>query len=158
MNERITARVVLLNTQNKILLLKMNSLDGVFWLTPGGQMEENETPLEAAKRELFEETGIKSAEFVTPHSWYCEDLRTMNGVPTLFKEHIFLAYAQEEKVEVLSNPDEFERKIVLGFAWWDVVEFRQKGETLFPKVLLDHLDPVLYQNYRPYETEIISPS
>src|SRR4051812_40919963 len=27
------------------------------WLPPGGELAEGETPLEAAKRELFEETG-----------------------------------------------------------------------------------------------------
>lgn len=32
-----------------------------FWATPGGGLEGNETFKEAAKRELFEETGISSA-------------------------------------------------------------------------------------------------
>lgn len=32
------------------------------WETQGGHIEEGETPLEAAKRELFEESGISDAE------------------------------------------------------------------------------------------------
>ena len=30
-----------------------------FWCTPGGALHDSETPTEAAKRELFEETGLR---------------------------------------------------------------------------------------------------
>ncbi len=39
----------------KILLLNHKKLD--MWLQPGGHIEEGETPTEAAKREVLEETG-----------------------------------------------------------------------------------------------------
>ena len=39
----------------KILLSRHN--ERLTWETQGGHIEENETPLEAAKRELFEESG-----------------------------------------------------------------------------------------------------
>jgi 8-oxo-dGTP pyrophosphatase MutT (NUDIX family) len=159
MKERITARVVLLNSENKMLLLKIrseNSSTGVCWLTPGGRMEDGETFLETARRELFEETGITSAEFVTPHSWYSEDVLTIQGIQTFFKEHIFLAYTQEEEVGTLANPDEDERNDVLGFQWWDIEAFRAQGEALFPRGLINYLDPVLYQQNKPSNTIVIS--
>ena len=34
------------------------------WLPPGGHIEKNETPWEAAKREIFEETGIINPEVI----------------------------------------------------------------------------------------------
>lgn len=48
--------VVVLSFYNgKILLSRHN--ERLTWETQGGHIEENETPLEAAKRELFEESG-----------------------------------------------------------------------------------------------------
>lgn len=41
----------------KILLVKHSDYDK--WLQPGGHIEEDETPEEAAIREVYEETGIK---------------------------------------------------------------------------------------------------
>jgi 8-oxo-dGTP pyrophosphatase MutT (NUDIX family) len=46
---------------NKILLMKHSKLG--MWLQPGGHIEEDETPDEAARRETVEETGFE-IEFV----------------------------------------------------------------------------------------------
>jgi ADP-ribose pyrophosphatase YjhB (NUDIX family) len=43
--------------ENKILLVLHKKLG--IWLAPGGHIEENELPHEAAEREFFEETGLK---------------------------------------------------------------------------------------------------
>lgn len=54
-----TASVFLVNPINKkVLLLDHKALKRK--LTPGGHIEKDETPLEAAFRELEEETGLKS--------------------------------------------------------------------------------------------------
>lgn len=51
---------VIVEFQNKILLLKRHpeKSHGLHWNLPAGKLEKFETPLEAAKRELFEESGI----------------------------------------------------------------------------------------------------
>lgn len=52
------ASAFVINPENKkILLVKHHLFDK--WVQPGGHIEDNETPEEAATREVYEETGIK---------------------------------------------------------------------------------------------------
>lgn len=48
---------------------------GAWWQMPQGGIDENEDPRTAARRELFEETGIRSIEFVAEREdWINYDL------------------------------------------------------------------------------------
>ena len=52
--------VVCSSYQGKWILSKHKERDT--WETQGGHIEDGETPFECAKRELFEESGIKDAD------------------------------------------------------------------------------------------------
>jgi 8-oxo-dGTP diphosphatase len=54
-----TASAVVLDDEDRVLLVHHNKLGK--WLYPGGHVDENETPAEAAVREVVEETGIRAA-------------------------------------------------------------------------------------------------
>ena len=56
--------IILLNHENKIFVGKRIDNPKNFWQMPQGGVNENEIFLQAAKRELEEETGIKSVELV----------------------------------------------------------------------------------------------
>lgn len=56
MERQFTATVYIFH-ENKVLLHHHAKLDA--WLPPGGHVEPNETPPEAARREAFEETGLE---------------------------------------------------------------------------------------------------
>ncbi len=43
------------------------------WETQGGHIEENETPEEAARRELYEESGITASELIPVCDYYAFD-------------------------------------------------------------------------------------
>ncbi len=56
MKTRDFVSTVFLVKDEKVLLIKHKKLG--LWLPPGGHIEENETPEEAATREIKEETGL----------------------------------------------------------------------------------------------------
>ena len=59
------------------------------WETQGGHVESGETPMQAAKRELYEESGVSHAELYTVCDYYgYNSKRHANGV-------VFLAMVQE---------------------------------------------------------------
>lgn len=60
MKRRFTASVFIRHNQ-KILLVNHKKLNA--YLPVGGKMEENETPLECATREVWEETGMTNLRF-----------------------------------------------------------------------------------------------
>ena len=49
-------RVVIQNEKEELLVILQKKWN--CWVFPGGKIEANETPLEAAKREVFEETNL----------------------------------------------------------------------------------------------------
>ena len=61
---RIGVGIVLLNKKNKVFVGKRIDNPENFWQMPQGGVDQNENLLQAAKRELEEETGIKSVELV----------------------------------------------------------------------------------------------
>ncbi len=51
------SRVLLVNEHDEVLLVR--NIIGSKWSLPGGGIEKNETAIEAAIREVYEETGIR---------------------------------------------------------------------------------------------------
>lgn len=64
---------------------------------PGGVIDEGEEPLEAAKRELLEETGAVAGKL----TW----LGTMNPNPALFSNHVHVFCAQDLNFTNTQNLD-----------------------------------------------------
>jgi|TARA_B100001971_G_scaffold201892_1_gene215087 putative (di)nucleoside polyphosphate hydrolase len=62
---RIGVGVILLNDKNEVFVGKrIDNQEGNYWQMPQGGIEENENFLNAAKRELEEETGIKTVKLI----------------------------------------------------------------------------------------------
>jgi 8-oxo-dGTP pyrophosphatase MutT (NUDIX family) len=66
MERQFTASVYIFH-EGRTLLIKHRKLGK--WLQPGGHIEPNETPVEAAKREALEETGLEIAILTEENIW-----------------------------------------------------------------------------------------
>ncbi|MBM32650.1 MAG: hypothetical protein CL764_07365 [Chloroflexi bacterium] len=58
MERHFTSTVFVVNLLKKAILLHWHEKVGA-WLPPGGHIEKNEDPVQTAKREVLEETGLK---------------------------------------------------------------------------------------------------
>jgi len=62
---RIGVGILLLNKENNIFVGKrIDNQEGNFWQMPQGGIDENEDLIQAAKRELVEETSIKTVKVI----------------------------------------------------------------------------------------------
>lgn len=140
---RPTARVVLLDPEDRILLMKgrlpsAKDRPGA-WFTVGGGVEPGETVVEAAVREIREETGIAEFE-LGPVLWVREGVMRMPE-PTLFKESYLLARCEGGEPS-REGWNALERELIDDIRWWRHQELLTTPDRVFPPGLADLLEDV----------------
>ena len=58
---RLNVGLIVINNKGKLLLCKRKNINS--WQFPQGGIDYGESPLKAARRELYEEVGIKKEDF-----------------------------------------------------------------------------------------------
>lgn len=145
MRIRKAARLVLINEQNQILLFKIkdpfNPEMNEFWVTPGGGVDEGESFEEAARRELWEETGIREVE-IGPWVWTREASFNWEDGMILAHERYFVAHVQTTDV-TLENFTDLEKESYREHYWWSPEELSATNNMIIPPRLADLIQPIL---------------
>jgi 8-oxo-dGTP pyrophosphatase MutT (NUDIX family) len=157
MIERLTARVLLFDPDGRILLMKGRLPSGpnapAAWFTVGGGAEPGETVLEAAAREIREETGFTDAE-LGPVVWRREGpLHLANGELVLFKEHYVVARCAGGDPS-RDGWDAVERALVDDIRWWALADLMTCPEVVYPIGLSELLPDILAGRYPATPREI----
>jgi 8-oxo-dGTP pyrophosphatase MutT (NUDIX family) len=90
------------------------------WLQPGGHIEANETPLDAALREVFEETGLRAVALSDRPRLLHLDVHQA-GAHT----HLDLRYLL--RASGVPAPPEGESQLVRWFSWNEAMEIADAG-------------------------------
>jgi 8-oxo-dGTP diphosphatase len=150
--ERRTARVLLLDPENRILLMR-GRLPGDpdaprVWFTIGGGIEAGETVLQAAAREIVEETGLADAR-LGPVVWTGEAmLHDRKRRPVHFRES-FVVARTEGGILSRAGWQALEREFVDDVRWWTLSELQATAEPVYPEGFAELLPDVLGGRFAP---------
>lgn len=142
---RTSARVVLLDEQDRVLLMRGNdpkTPDVSFWFTIGGGVEPGETLRSAAVRELWEETGhTADPTALRGPIWRRVAVFPFDG-ELIRAEELFFALRVPAFDPKPGNLTAVERRSITDHKWCtgsDIVTLDHTGETVYPY----HLDQLL---------------
>ena len=150
---RRTARLVLLDGESRILLIKIED-DNVhapgapvkprpFWVTPGGRIEDGESIQAALARELYEETGLSAEEAkIGQCLWYGEHELLWGAELIMAHESFYYARCGRPTIRLDQMTDD-ERQVYRGHKWWQLQDMRQSDEIFLPKSLALLLAPII---------------
>jgi 8-oxo-dGTP pyrophosphatase MutT (NUDIX family) len=146
---RPAARALLLDPTGRVLLVHFADPQTgyAWWATPGGGIGPGETPEEAARREVFEETGLRDLE-LGPCVWLREVEYGWRGRRYRQREHVFVALvdAFEPSREWLQ---EEEPDMLVEHRWWTPDDIERSEERFGPRRLGSLLRALLRDGIPP---------
>ncbi len=136
---RFGARVLVLDREQRVLLFRLINLKSgnTWWATPGGGVEKGEKSIDAARRELFEETAIEAPELVGP-VWI--DDHWFRGAADLIhqSDRYFLLHVDRPEVDT-RGLDAIETDTMVEHRWWSIAELEESDQKIYPGGLAGRL-------------------
>jgi 8-oxo-dGTP pyrophosphatase MutT (NUDIX family) len=131
---RRSARIILLSPAERALMFRFD-VPGrpPFWVTAGGECEPGESFADAARRELFEETGIR-ADLGSEIARTTPQFTTVEGEPVQADERYFLVRVGAERIDTVHHTP-LEQRVMTQHRWFALGELHRWHEAVFPDTL-----------------------
>lgn len=153
---RPSARVILLNPNNEVLLLKADDpktiekggvYRGPFWFLVGGGLQASESLEQAALREVYEETGIGHHEMTLgPLVWLNYLDLIIDGVAKQLHQHFFVATTSQSQISFAHHEPQ-EQAVIKEARWFSMDELKACQEPVYPRDLTKHLPALISREY-----------
>jgi 8-oxo-dGTP diphosphatase len=134
--DRAAVRVICWDASGKVLLLRWRDPvgDRTFWEPPGGGVEDGETPLQAARRELHEETGLPGSAVLDVSVPVKRDFRWL-GTHFVTVEPFYLARFSGPPEVAPADPTPIEADTYSGYGWFTLDELAELSPVEPPHLL-----------------------
>jgi 8-oxo-dGTP pyrophosphatase MutT (NUDIX family) len=128
---RPAARLIVLDPAGRALMFRYD-VPGrdPFWVTAGGEVDPGESFEDAARRELFEETGI-IADPGPQIARMTPEFITVQGEPVQADERFFLIRVAEARIDTAGHT-ETEQALMTQHRWFTLEELENWPEAVFP--------------------------
>lgn len=138
MNElriRPAARAVVVDPDERVLLVRFEFPGRTLWATPGGGIEPGETPEDAIRRELAEETGLEAIE-IGPVVWTrLHIIPFIGGQWDGQREQYHLVRTAAFTPAPRLSWEQLNAEYVFELRWWSQAELGVAAETFAPRRL-----------------------
>jgi ADP-ribose pyrophosphatase YjhB (NUDIX family) len=132
---RRAARAVILDPDDRVLLVRFELPEAVVWATPGGGLLDGETHEEGLRRELLEEAGLADFE-LGPALWVRTHVQPFaSGLWDGQVEHVYLVRVPAFEPEPQLSWDELRSEGMTAVRWWSVDELEEARDLFAPRRL-----------------------
>ena len=141
---RRTARVLLVDELSRVLLFQgqdPSDPSNIYWCPVGGGIEPGESPEEAARREVKEETGLIDFDLGS-HVWNRQDEYSFNGQDYCVSETWFLSRVSAFEIDTTALFG-LERVAFVQYRWWTQSELAVTTEVMMPRQLASLLEDLI---------------
>jgi 8-oxo-dGTP pyrophosphatase MutT (NUDIX family) len=139
---RQAVRAVVLDPDDRVLLVRFEFPDQAVWATPGGGIEKGEMDEHALKRELLEEAGLESFD-LGPEIWRRTHLFELSIAFDGQQERYYLVRTPPFEPLPRLSWDELRSEGMTAVRWWTLDELSASAEMFAPRRLPALVDGIV---------------